>query len=73
MVCADYRHPGAEEPTVGTVLDVRGGELKGGPWVVSDWGYGNLLRGEANWLEVEIAREPPRPPRRPLDVPDVDY
>ena len=73
VVCADYRHPGAEEPTVGTVLDVRGGTLVGGPWVVSDWGYGNLLRGEANWLEVELAREQPRPPRRALDVPDADY
>ncbi len=73
VVCGDYRHPGAEEPTTGTVLDVRGGELAGGPWSVSDWWYGNVLRGESNWLEVEPASEHPKAPRRPLDVPDSDY
>lgn len=73
VVCADYRHPGAEEPTVGTLLDRRGGELADGSWSVSDWGYGNVLRGEANWLEVEVAREQPAAPRRALEVPDSDY
>jgi hypothetical protein len=73
LVCEDYCHPGAEEPTVGTMLDVRGGTFTGGPWCVIDWGYGNLLRGEANWVEVEVALDAPPPPRRPLDVPDVDY
>lgn len=73
VVCADYGHPGAEEPTVGTLLDVRGGTFAGGPWCVTDWGYGNVLRGEENWLEVEVAREQPKAPRRALDVPDSDY
>jgi hypothetical protein len=73
VVCADYCHPGAEEPTVGTMLDVRGGTFSGGPWCVTDWGYGNLLRGEANWVEVEIAPDVARPPRPALDVPDADY
>ena len=27
--------------------------LRGGPWCVTDWGYGNLIRGESNWLEVQ--------------------
>jgi len=72
VVCADYRHPGAEEPTVGTVLDVRGGAFSGGPWAVIDWGYGNVLRGEPNWLEVEVARGEPARPHRPLVVPDTD-
>jgi hypothetical protein len=72
-VCTDYCHPGAEEPTVGDVLDVRGGTFDGGPWCITDWGYGNVLRGEANWVEVEISRELPRAPRRALDLPDTDY
>jgi hypothetical protein len=73
VVCADYRHPGAEEPMEGTFLDVRGGEFSGGPWCVTAWGYGNVLRGEANWLEVEVAGEQPKPPRRALEVPETDW
>lgn len=68
VVCTDYCHPGAEEPTVGTVLDVRGGTFTGGPWSVTDWGYGNLLRGEPNWVEVEIALDVPKASRPALDV-----
>lgn len=71
MVCADYVHPSAEEPTVGTLLDVRGGALAGGPWRVTEWGYGNVVRGEANWLEVERATEQVVVQRRPLDLPDL--
>jgi hypothetical protein len=73
VVCADYCHPGAEEPAVGTMLDVRGGSFEGGPWCVTDWGYGNLLRGEANWVEVEIAREQPSAPRKALELPESDF
>lgn len=74
VLCAEYCHPGAEEPTVGTVLDVRGGAISGGPWRVSDWGYGNMLRGEPNWVEVEPAPDG-APPRQwaALEVPDTDY
>jgi hypothetical protein len=73
VLCADYCHPGAEEPTVGTVLDVRGGTFTGGPWHVTDWGYGDLLRGQPNWIEVEIAPEQQKAPRPALDLPDSDY
>lgn len=31
-----YRHPGPEEPKVGTLLDAASG-LEGGPWRVSDY------------------------------------
>ena len=31
-----YRHPGPDEPTVGTLLSPDGG-LEGGPWSVSDY------------------------------------
>lgn len=73
VVCPDYCHPSAEEPTVGTVLDVRGGTFSGGPWCVTDWGYGNLLRGQPNWIEVELARDQGHLPRPALELPDSDY
>jgi hypothetical protein len=75
IVCADYCHPGAEEPTVGTVLDVRGGTFTSGPWCITDWGYGNLLRGEANWVEVEVevAGDQPKAARPALEMPETDY
>jgi hypothetical protein len=58
---------------VGTVLDVRGGTFAGGPWSVTDWGYGNVVRGEPNWLEVEIAPDQPKAPRPVLELPDSNY
>jgi len=75
VLCADYCHPRAEEPTVGDMLDARGGTFTGGPWRVTDWSYGNVLRGEANWVEVEVenARNVPKAPRRALEMPETDY
>ena len=58
---------------MGTMLDVRGGTFASGPWCTIDWGYGNVLRGEANWLEVEIAPELPQARREALELPDTDY
>lgn len=73
VVCRDYVHPSPDEPTVGTVLDVRGGAFDGGPWRVTHWEYMNVVRAVGNWLEVERVTEPPPLPRAPLDVPDSDW
>lgn len=47
-----YRHPGPDEPTVGTLLSSNGG-LDGGPWRVSDYAQTDDSAPANNVLVVE--------------------
>lgn len=47
-----YRHPGSEEPRIGTLLSPKGG-LHGGPWRVSDYVQTDASAPANNVLVVE--------------------
>jgi hypothetical protein len=47
-----YRHPGSEEPQIGTLLSPEGG-LQGGPWRVSEYVQSDDSAPANNVLVVE--------------------
>lgn len=47
-----YRHPGPDEPKIGTLLSPEGG-LEGGPWRVSDYVQTDASAPANNVLVVE--------------------
>lgn len=47
-----YRHPGSDEPRIGTLLSPEGG-LQGGPWRVSDYVQTDASAPANNVLVVE--------------------
>jgi hypothetical protein len=51
-VLGTYRHPGSDEPNVGTLLSSDGG-LEGGPWRVSDYAQTDDSAPANNVLVVE--------------------
>lgn len=55
-VLGTYRHPGADEPRIGTVLS-RDGGLPGGPWRVSDYVQTDDSAPAKNVLVVERIAE----------------